>query len=103
MSAQDENHFHDPALQVAKALNTYWAWFGRLIVGWPTVGDVRIHSVSLRWRGTDWFCVVGGLDLVTVKNVVAFGAGARGYEALRNVTTAIRKREWKPDKYRPTV
>lgn len=90
----------DVALPVAKVLATRWAWLGRALLGELTVGDVRLTGFSVRFNVGDCLVVVRGLDLNGVNYIVAFGRGPRLYDALRNVTTSIRKLQWKKDKYR---
>jgi hypothetical protein len=44
--------------------------------------------------------VVKALHLERVAYVVAFGSGETMWVAMRNATHAIRKGEWKPDRFR---
>lgn len=68
------------------------------IRGGPDV--VLLESVKVSRTGTSWLCVGSGRDLSTMGPVVVFGSGERLWEALRNLSLAMAKRQWKRDRYR---
>lgn len=89
----------DPALEIALQVARRWKWLGLLINGQRKRPDVRIEGLSVRFDNVGAFVVVRGLRYEDAAYVVAFGQGERLYEALRNVTLAIEKGQWKMDKY----
>lgn len=91
-----------PDLAFAKLVGHYFTWLGRALAGDTVAGEVRLEGFSVRFDPSGVLVIVRGLALGDVRYVVAFGRGEGLYEALRNVTTAIRKGQWKPDKYRGT-
>ena len=93
----------DPALPLYAVLAQRWKWFADVLVGRVVIGDVRITGMSCRVDTASVLVVVRGFHLERVSNVVAFGRGERLYEAFRNVTTTITKKDWRPDKFKPFV
>lgn len=76
-----------------------WSWLGWMMRGQCLVGNTMLAGFSVRRRGLVWFAVVRGWDVESLRSVVCFGRAERLYDALNNVTAAIRKGEWRPDKY----
>jgi hypothetical protein len=69
-------------------------------MGKTVLSDVRIEGFSVRFDVGIVHVVVKALHLERVAYVVAFGSGETMWVAMRNATHAIRKGEWKPDRFR---
>ena len=62
--------------------------------------DTHIFTgLSLRKRGADWLVIVRADEIVSFRAVVAFGSGAALTDALRNVSLAVSKGQFRVDKY----
>lgn len=96
-------HKQEPNVTVGLFLKQYWVWFGLLLLGKRSAGNVDIAGVSMRFNGTHWFTVVTGLRVTDMQNVVCFGSSETLYGSLRNVTTSISKAHWKIDQYHPPI
>jgi len=77
----------------------YWYWLGRWLLGRRQLGDVIVDGVSLRQDGVFASVVVRGLRVTDMHRVVAFGRALHFQAALRNVTLAIERGQWRRDKY----
>jgi hypothetical protein len=92
-----------PEQKFAVSVGTFFPWLRRVCVGDTLQGSVRFTGISVRLEGGTVLVVVRGLNVTSMKNVVAFGAGDRLYAALRNVTLALGKGQWHDDKFRKFV
>jgi hypothetical protein len=92
-----------PELPVAIALAKHYPWLGRLLLGAQILPDHRIEGISIRIQPGSVLVIVRALSLVRVQYEVAFGSGETLFVALRNVTVAIGRQQWKPDKFRKMV
>jgi hypothetical protein len=93
----------DGFVQLCAQLRQYFAWLGWFMVGKRQVGDVIIEGFSVRCAAGLAFVVVRGLDTQSMTCVVAFGRGESVRDALRNVTAAITKGQWKRDKFKTFI
>lgn len=59
----------------------------------------QISGFTLSRHPANWLVVVRGYSLVEGRAVVAFGSGDSIFLALRNVSIAIAKGQWRADKY----
>jgi len=92
-----------PNITMAKRLADRWGWLSRLLVGKQPYDTVIIQGFSVRIDAAKTFVVVRALRIDNFSNVVAFGSADNLYDALRNVTAAMAKGEWKKDKFRQVV
>jgi len=88
-----------PDIAVAIAVKKWWPWLSDLLCKKYSVEDVHIVGFVARQDGPTWIMIVRGFNTVTWSKVVCFGSGEGLYEAMRNVSLAVAKRQWRKDKY----
>lgn len=59
----------------------------------------QIESITVRRRSGDWLVIVRATDLPSFRPMVCFGSGVQLFDAIRNVSVAVAKAQWKPDKF----
>lgn len=62
--------------------------------------QVHVESISIRRRASGVLVVVSAIVVADMVPVVAFGSGPTPWDALKNVSKAIQKSQWKPDRFR---
>jgi hypothetical protein len=90
----------EPYMTLGLEIGRYFLWLRQLFLNQLVLADVKVEGISIRFDYLSVLVVVRGLHLVSVRHVVVFGRGEHLYIALRNVTLAIEKAQWKVDKYR---
>lgn len=84
-------------------LGGHFVWLQMLANGGRTIGSVKILGLSVRFDYMSVLVIARGFHLVNVENVVAFGSGVTLYRAFVNLTHALQKNQWQPDKFHPFI
>lgn len=86
-------------MRCAVAVKPFWPWLSDLLAGRKAKGDLTISGFVARRDGPTWMVIVRGFNVVTWEKMVCFGNSESLYEAMRNVTLAVAKGQWRKDRY----
>lgn len=92
-----------PEFAVASALRGVAPWLADKMVGRKSRDDVVIVGFTVNFDGGRSFVIVRGLNLLNLHHVVVFGSAEDLYHALLNASSAVRKAQWREDKYKKPV
>ena len=98
-AAEGDDRASASRLRFARAFSGWADWLGALSFGAQRDPDYIILGFSVRAHPAALLVVVRATRLADLRTVVAFGKGADLYDALRNVSAAIRKQQWRLDRF----
>lgn len=75
----------------------YWPALWKFL--WRGNESYLFTGLSLRRKPPDWLVVVRADEITSLRAVVCFGSGGTITDALRNVSLAIAKQQWRVDKF----
>lgn len=87
----------DPTYKVSVVVRRY---FQALYDGWRSKPDRPVFQrFGLARRPTGWLATLTASELPSLRSVICFGSGPDAFTAVRNLSLAIAKGEWREDRY----